>query len=159
MALSYFVNAISGDALTFSLTGAPAGMTIANTGVLYWGTPTVGSYVVTVTAKDIKTGLTGQGVYKFNVVKGGPVIAASGFTGVAGKPLTGALTFTDAGATALTVRLSGAPSGMSFAAAGGAVLNATWASPVTGTYVLQVTATDSNNLASTINVTVTVTAH
>ena len=158
-ALYYSVNASSGDALTFSLTGAPAGMTIANTGALSWGTPTVGSYVVTVTAKDIKTGLTGQGVYTFTIVKGGPVIAASGFTGVAGKPLTGALTFTDAGATALTVRLSGAPSGMGFAAASGGVLNATWASPVMGTYVLQVTATDSNNLVSTLNVTVTVTAH
>jgi len=158
-ALSYFVNAVSGDALTFSLTGAPAGMTIANTGTLSWATPTVGTYLVTVTAKDIKTGLTGQGVYTFTIVKGGPVIAVSGFTGVAGKPLTGALTFTDAGSTTLTVRLSGAPSGMSFAAANGGVLNASWATPVTGSYVLQVTATDSNNLVATINVPITVTAH
>jgi hypothetical protein len=162
-ALSYFVNAAGQNALTFSLTGAPAGMTIANSGVLYWSTPTLGTYTVTVTAKDTKTGLTGQGVYSLAITAPGPAIAATSLTGVASQALTGAIAFTDSSAAALSIQISNAPAGMSFTASGSAVggdvLNVKWAAPVTGTYTLQVTVTDNQKLTTTATVPLTITAH
>ncbi len=155
-ALSYFVNAIDQNGLTFSLTGAPAGMTINNTGVLYWANPTAGTYVVTITAKDVKTGLTGSGVYRLAIASG-PVITASGFAGVAGKTVTGSITITDTTAGAVSVRISGVPPGMSFVVSGN-VLKATWASAVTGNYSMQVTVADSQQLTATATIPVTITA-
>jgi hypothetical protein len=162
-ALSFFVNAINANTLTFSLTGAPAGMTIGNTGVLWWGTPTLGTYTVKVTAKDTKTGLTGTGVYTIAVTAPGPAIMATHLTGIAGQALTGAIAFTDTSATSLTIQVNGAPAGLTFTAsgtaAGGDVLNAKWASPVTGTYNLQVTVTDNQKLTANATIPVTITAH
>jgi serine protease len=49
-----------GDALTFMLSGAPAGLTIGSGGVLTWDRAIAGSYRFTVVARDPK-GLTGSG--------------------------------------------------------------------------------------------------
>ncbi len=70
-------------------------MTIANSGVLSWTTPTLGTYAVTVTAKDTKTGLIGKGIYTIAVTAQGPTIVATHLPGVAGQALTGAIAFTD----------------------------------------------------------------
>jgi subtilase family serine protease len=157
-ALSFCVNANDTNPLAFSLTGAPAGMTIANTGCVTWNAPTLGAFTVTVTAQDTKTGLTGKGVYTISITRGGPVIAVSGFTGVAGKALIGSITITDGTASALSIRISGLPAAMGFAPSGNE-LTVQWASPVTGNYSLQVTATDSQNLTATATIPVTITAH
>ena len=85
-------------------------------------------------------------------------LAATSLTGVAGQALTGSLTFTDSTATSMTVQIKGVPAGMSFAPSGTA-LTVKWASPMTGSYPLQVTATDSQNLTATATIPVTISAH
>ncbi len=157
-ALSFCVTAIATNPLAYSLTGAPAGMTIANTGCITWNTPTLGNFTVTVTAQDTKTGLTGTGVSTIAIVRSGPVIASTPLTGVAGHALSGSITFTDSTANSMTIQIKGVPAGMSFAASGN-VLGVNWATPVTGTYSLQVTATDPQNLTGTATIPVTITAH
>jgi hypothetical protein len=144
--------------LTFSLTGAPSGMSIANSGCITWNIPTVGTFAVTVAAQDTKTGLTGKGVITLVVTQAGPVITATSLTGIAGKALSGSITFTDGSATSMFVQISGVPSGMSFAGSGNSLL-VTWASPVTGTYSLHVTATDNQKLTATVTLPMTITAH
>jgi len=156
--LSYCVTGTGTNPLTYSLTGAPAGMTIANTGCVAWNAPTLGSFVVTVTAQDTKTGLTGKGVDSLAIVKSGPVISATSFTGVAGKALTGSITFTDSTSSALSIKISGLPAGMSFGASSN-VLNVSWTAPVQGSYSLQVTVTDSQQLNATATIPVTIAAH
>jgi hypothetical protein len=52
--------------VTYSLSGAPSGMSISSAGVVSWAAPVVGTYSVSVTAKDSVNGLSGSGVY--NVV-------------------------------------------------------------------------------------------
>lgn len=55
-----------GDALTFALSGAPAGLTIGSGGVLTWDRASAGSYRFTVVARDPK-GLTGSGSVSLTV--------------------------------------------------------------------------------------------
>jgi hypothetical protein len=162
-ALSYCVNANGTNPLSYSLKSAPAGMSIASTGCVTWSAPTVGTYVVTVTVQDTKTGLTGSGVDTFAISPAGPVITATQLTGVAGKPLTGSIAFSDSSSSSLSITIGGLPAGMSFTPNGtsatGAGLNVTWASPVTGTYSLKVTVIDSQKLSSSATIPVAITAH
>jgi hypothetical protein len=158
-ALSACVKVNDTNPLTFSLTGAPSAMSIANSGCITWNAPTVGTFVMTVAAQDTKTGLTGKGVITLVVTQAGPVIMATSFAGIAGKALTGSITFTDSSAaTSMVVHIAGAPTGVSFRGSGNAVL-VTWASPVTGTYSLHVTATDNQKLTATVTLPMTITAH
>ncbi len=51
-------NDIDGDAMTYTMTGAPSGMTLSSAGVLAWPKPVKGSYALKVTVKDSQ-GLAG----------------------------------------------------------------------------------------------------
>jgi hypothetical protein len=133
-------------------------MTIASTGIITWNTPTLGTFAVTVTARDTKTGLTGKGVYTISITQSGPVISATRLTGVAGHALTGSIAFTDGAGSVLSIIIRGAPPGMSFAVSGN-VLTAKWASPVTGSYSLQMTVIDTNKLTGFATIPVTIAAH
>ena len=130
----------------------------SSTGVVSWASPVLGTYTVTISAKDSKTGLSGQGVYTIKIANAGPVITAAAMTGVAGKALSGTITIADPGATALSVSISGVPLGMGFSA-NGLTLTANWPSPVTGSYTLKVVVQDSAGLTAQASVPITVTAH
>ena len=143
--------------VTYSLTGAPTGMSISSTGSVSWASPVLGSYSVTVVAKDSKTALTGQGVYSVKIATAGPVITAAAVKGVAGKPLSGSISITDPGATSLSISISGAPLGMGFAISG-QTIKYSWASPVTGSYSLKISVVDSAGLSAQATLSVTVTA-
>jgi hypothetical protein len=54
------------SALSYSLLGAPAGMSISAAGVLSWSTPLKGSYVITLVARDA-LGLSASGKYSLTV--------------------------------------------------------------------------------------------
>ena len=138
-ALSFTVSASAPNAVTYSLSGAPSGMTIASTGVVSWPTPVAGTYAVTVVAKDSKTGLSGQGVYTVTVTAPvAPTVTAATINGSPGTALTFNVNAT--GTNALSYSLSGAPTGMSINASTGVV---SWASPVLGTYSVTAIAKDS----------------
>ena len=156
-ALSFNVNASAGNALVYSLAGAPAGMTISSTGQVGWATPVVGTYAFTVTVRDSKTGQAASAVFAAQIVKSGPTITAPSLTGVAGKAMTGTITISDPGATSLTMTVSGAPGGMKFSTSG-LNLVTSWASPVTGSYSLKLTVVDNAGLSATAAVPITITA-
>jgi hypothetical protein len=156
-ALSFSAAAPSVNAMTYTLSGAPAGLTISTAGLVSWPVPVIGTYAVTVTAKDSKTGLSSQVVYTVTIASSGPVITALATTGVVGKALSGAITIVDPGATSLSVSISGAPLGMAFSISG-LTINYAWASPVVGSYSLKVSVIDSAGLTAQATVAVTVTA-
>ena len=168
-ALSFTASVTASNAVTYTLSGAPSGMSISTAGVVSWATPVAGSYSVTVTAKDSKTGLSGQGVYTVVIAAAsttttttttsgsGPVIKATAMTGVAGRALSGTITISDNSSKSLTVSISGAPLGMNFQVSGMQIV-ASWASPQTGSYTLKVVATDGNGASSALSVPVTITA-
>jgi hypothetical protein len=156
--LSFSVSVSAPNAVSFALTGAPAGMTIASSGVISWPTPIAGAYAVTVIATDTKTNLTGKGVYTVTIAVAGPVIKVSTMNGVAGKSMSGTISITDSTANGFGVTISGFPNGITFSASG-AVITASWAKPVTGSYAMQIRVQDSNGKTASASVPITVTAH
>ena len=157
MALSFTVSVTAPNAVSYTLAGAPAGMSISAAGVVSWAAPVLGSYAVTVTAKDSKTGLSGQGVYSVKIAAAGPVITAAAMSGVVGKAMSGSISISDPGATSVSVSISGVPLGMAFSVSG-LNISANWASPVLGSYSLKVSVLDSAGLSATLTVPITITA-
>ncbi|MFZ6733986.1 putative Ig domain-containing protein [Undibacterium sp. Ji42W] len=156
-ALSFNVNASSANALTYTLSGAPSGMSINQTGAVNWASPLAGKYVITVVVKDGKTGLSSQAIFNISIVASGLSINAPALTGVAGKALTGTISITAPGATSLSISISGAPLGLNFSMSGTNIITS-WSSPVTGSYTLKVTATDNTGRTATTNIPLTITA-
>ncbi|MDN2701346.1 S53 family peptidase [Janthinobacterium sp. SUN100] len=157
VALSFAATTVAPNPVTYSLSGAPSGMTVSAAGVVSWASPVLGSYSVTVIAKDTRTGLTGQAVATVKVAAAGPTISAAAMTGVAGKAMSGSIVLTAPGANALWISIIGAPLGMQFSMSG-MTITATWPQPVAGSYALKVVALDSNGLTAQLTVPVTVTA-
>ncbi len=157
VALSFTVTVSAPNPVTYTLTGAPAGMAISAAGVVSWASPVLGSYNVTVSAKDTKTGLSGQGVYSVKIATAGPVITAAALTGAVGKPLTGSISIADATATSMSITITGVPLGMTFSLSGTNV-SVNWASPVLGSYNLKVVAVDNAGLSATLTLPVTINA-
>ncbi|MYM69665.1 peptidase S53 [Pseudoduganella sp. FT55W] len=168
-ALSFTVSVTASNAVTYALSGAPSGMAISSAGVVSWAAPVAGTYAVTVTAKDSKTGLSGQGVYTVVIAAASttatttkpsatpPVITATALSGVAGKALSGTIGVKVSNSGAVSLAISGAPLGMMFTASGMNVV-VSWASPVTGSYTLKLTATDSTGASATASIPVTIKA-
>ncbi|MBR7781668.1 S53 family peptidase [Undibacterium luofuense] len=141
--------------VTYKLTGAPTGMSISTAGVISWVPAAAGTYTVTVTATDSKTGLSGSASVVFNVAANGITINAPAITGSVGKALSGSISITDPGAAWVSVSISGVPLGMSFSMTG-LTINSYWGSPVAGTYSLKITVTDSAGKTATTTQTITI---
>lgn len=164
-ALSYKVAVTSANAVSYALTGAPSGMAIASDGTVSWAKPVAGSYAVTVTAKDSKTALSGQGVLTVVIASAStgtsasqaPTITANALSGVAGKPLTGAIGVSNAAGGSLSISITGIPSGVQLSLSG-QTITLYWPSPVTGSYKLAITARNSAGLTSQASLPITITA-
>lgn len=125
--LSFTVSVSSTNPVTYALSGAPSGMAISTAGVVTWANPVIGTYPVTVTAKDSKTQLSGQGIYTVSIAQvPAPVVTAAAITGSVGK----ALSFTPrvTASNPVTLSMSGAPAGMALSATG----VVTWSTSITG---------------------------
>src|SRR5471030_1473044 len=156
--LSFTVPVTSVNPVSFTLSGAPTGMSIgSSSGVISWSKPVLGNYAVTVVARDTKTGMSGQAMYMFSIAAGqaGPVITAPFLTGVAGRPLIGAIGFTDPNGGAISVSISGVPMGMMFWINGMNIM-ASWSTPLPGNYQLKITATDSTGATAQATMPITV---
>ena len=158
-ALTFSVSSVAPNAVSYTLAGAPAGMTIASTGAVAWAAPVAGTYAVTVTAKDTKTGLTGTGVYTVAIAKAAlpPVITAPALNGVVGKALSGAITVSDPGGYAMSVSISGIPAGITLSASGQSIL-LQWAKPVLGKVAIAITVKDTAGLTATATLNITIAA-
>jgi hypothetical protein len=87
----------------------------------------------------------------------GPAIAVSPLTSVAGEPLSGAISFSDITSDTLWITISNVPTGLTFTVSG-STLVANWASPLTGSYKLNVAAKDADGKTATAAMSVTVSA-
>ncbi|MEY2687458.1 MAG: hypothetical protein RL375_1656 [Pseudomonadota bacterium] len=137
-ALSVKLSAVAAHPVTYSMSGAPSGLTISSTGTLAWAKPVLGRYTVVVTARDSRTGLTGQAGIEVHIEAAPlpPAVASATITGRAGTPLSFRVNLTASNPVSLT--LGGARPGMILA---DGVVN--WPNPVAGTFSVKVTAKDS----------------
>ncbi len=154
-ALSYTVTATSSNPLSYTLSGAPAGMSISSAGVVSWASPLAGTYSVTVKGSDSKTGLSGQAVLTIVIASNTLSITAPNVSGSVGKAISGNITYSAPGASSISVNLSGVPLGMSFVMSAGNIAYS-WASPVAGTYTIKVSAQDNLGRTATANMVVTI---
>jgi hypothetical protein len=131
-------------------------MAISAAGVVSWAAPVLGTYSVTVVAKDTKTGLTGQAVATVKIAVAGPTFTTTSLSGAAGKTMTGVISIADSGAiTWMQVSISGAPMGMGFTMSG-LNITATWPNAVAGTYNMKLTALDSLGLSTSATIPVVI---
>jgi subtilase family serine protease len=143
VALSFAVTATAADAVSYALSGAPAGMTINSGGAVAWASPVAGAYTVTVTATDTTAKLSGQGIYKVTIAAPAPpTVTAASISGTAGVAISHQISVTSPDTT--TLALSGAPSGVTLSSSG--LLS--WNNPVQGTYTATVTAKDTKSSLS-----------
>ena len=137
-ALSFTASVTAPNPVTYTLGTAPAGMAISSTGVVTWPVPVLGTYSVGITAKDSKTGLSGQGTYTITIAQQpAPVVTPASISGTVGTALSYAVAVK--ASNPVLYSLSAAPAGMAISSSG--VLS--WASPVAGSYNVTVVAKDS----------------
>ena len=136
--LSFTANVSAPDPVSYSLAGAPNGMTISAAGIVTWVAPVAGTYTIQLSATDTKTGLKGTGTYTVAIAAPvPPTVASAAINGLAGTPLSYGVAIT--ASNPITLSLSGGASGMSISATG----VFTWPSPVVGTTKVTVVAKDT----------------
>ena len=148
----------SGQTLTYSATGLPAGLSISSSGLIS-GTPTTsGTDSVIVTATD-STGATGSAAFSFEVdpVGGADTVTVANpgsQSGTVGTAASLQLSGTDSGSgQALAYSATGLPPGLSIGSASGLVSG----TPTTpGTYHVTVTADDTTGASGSTSFTWTV---
>lgn len=156
-ALSFGVAVKAANPVTWALSGAPAGMVIAASGVVSWASPVAGNHTVRVTARDSKTGLTGQGTLTVQVAAPASLsITAAPMSGVAGKAFTGSIGVAAPGASSVSITISGVPLGM-MVTPSGLSFKLSWSNPVKGSYSLKVAVKDSLGRTASATVPVTIT--
>ncbi len=136
----------SPNAYSLSVSSAPAGMVVSGSTVS-WPNPVAGTFSVKVSARDVKTGLSGQGITTVVVAPPPPPIVSSGsLTATTGKPLSFAVSAGDRYPCKLS--LMGAPSGMTLSASGMNAATVTWPKPVAGVYRFTVKADNAQTAMS-----------
>jgi hypothetical protein len=135
----------NGGSLTYSVSGAPSGLTASAGGTLNWASPVAGSYTFTAKVTDSygysSTQTETLSVAAAAVVAGNhaPTLASVSYTGKAGVQFATMLAGKDIDGGSLTYTASGAPSGFVMSASGFAY----WLKPVAGTYHVTVTVHDN----------------
>ncbi|MDE2367844.1 MAG: S53 family peptidase [Burkholderiales bacterium] len=144
--ISFTPSVSSPDAYSLALSGAPAGMAVSGS-VVNWPKPVTGTYAVKVSAKDLKTGLTGQGTITIVVAPPPPpFVSSASLTATVGKPLAFGVSAGDRYPCKLS--LVGAPAGMTLAAGTMNNANVNWPNPVAGVYRFTVRADDAQTALS-----------
>ena len=167
----------NGNALTYSATGLPAGLTVNPTTGQITGTidhdasknaPTTtgsgatldGTYAVVVTASDGQGGSATQS-FMINSANGAPVVgvataAQSSTTGQTVTPVDTSKAFSDPNGDPLTYSASNLPKGLSIDPATGIISGTVAANAASGSYVVRVLATDDKGAATRELVTWTI---
>jgi hypothetical protein len=139
------------DALTYTATGLPTGLTMSTVGLITGTATTLGTYNVTVTVKD-SSNATASATFVWTVTNRPPTVSAANRTDYRGAAVSVQIAGSDADGDALTYSATGLPTGLSMSAAG--LITGT---PTTlGTYSVTVTVKDSSNATATATFTWTI---
>ncbi len=144
--------------LSWSINGAPAGLSVSTGGTLNWAAPVAGSYwfnavvtdsskhsstqtqVLTITAAAVAPAATPSTPPSANHA---PTLAAATYSVAAGSTFSTMLNGKDVDGGTLSYAIAGAPSGMKLLSSGFLY----WTAPVKGTYPMTVTVRDSAGAA------------
>lgn len=143
------------DALRYTLSGAPSGMSIDSSGRLSWASPVLGSYTPTATVTDTVSGLSASATITVQVsTVPGPVLTGTSLSTSATGSLQAVIaSLADSGTTQAQLSIAGAAPGMRFETSGSKLL-LDWPDPSCGVYNLTITATDAAGLSTQTQVSV-----
>ncbi len=146
----------NGGTLSYSVTGAPAGLAASTTGALSWATPVAGTWSFSAKVTDnygySSTQVETLSVAAAPVVAAGPKLASATYAVKAGTMFSTTLKATDASSTSLTYTASGAPAALHVMSSGYTY----WVGAVKGTYVFTVTVRDPKGATGTATITLVV---
>jgi hypothetical protein len=146
----------AGNAITFSATGLPSGLSISSSGLIT-GTPnTVQTTVVVVTGTD-SASATGQATFTWAVVA--PIVAITNpgnQSSILNEVISLQLTGTDTSGSGLTYTATGLPTGLSISLGG--LISGTCTTAVGSPFSVVVTGHDSHSVTGTVSFTWTVAA-
>ena len=156
--LNFNISAQDANPLTYTLSGAPAGMVVnSSSGAVTWPTPVAGVYSVTANVTDAVSKLSAQAIYTVTIANAkAPVVTIPPVIAKVGVALTFSANVTSPNPVSWS--LSSAPSGMSINATTGLI---SWATPVAGTYNVTIVAKDTKTGLSgqaIANITISATA-
>jgi subtilase family serine protease len=117
-----------------------------------WGTPNVSALLTSLSGASVTT--TGSGSTTTPTATG-PQLTTTSLSGTAGRAFSGSIGYSAPGATSLNISISGAPSGMGFAASSTG-LTVSWANPIAGRSNLVITLKDNLGQTTTGAVAVTI---
>ncbi|WP_214175990.1 Ig-like domain-containing protein [Geomobilimonas luticola] len=155
-ALSYQVAATDpqGQALTYTLPVAPAGMTVSGAGLITWAPSVAGNYNVTVRVTNTSGRYTDSSfTLTVNAAPQAPTMNAIPNAAVTAPAVfTYQVAASDPQNQPLAYTLAGNPAGMTITTSG--LIN--WPTSVAGVYAITVTATNTSNLSASRTFTLTV---
>ena len=131
--------------LSYSVSGAPSGLTVSSAGALSWAAPTAGSYTFTAKVTDsygyssTQTEALTVAAAATTTASQGPTLAAATLSAKAGVTLSTMLNGHDTDGGTLTYTAIGAPTGVVLLSSGFLY----WVTPVKGSYAMTVTVHDS----------------
>ena len=140
------VTAPAGTTTSYTVSGAPSGLTVDATGTLKWAAPVAGSYTFTATA-NTSAGKSASASYALKVIAAtAPVFSSTGkFTATAGTAFSGNVSASNPNGGTLSFSLTGAPAGLTVSASGAL----SWASPVAGSYTFTAKVSDNYGYSAT----------
>ena len=137
----------NGGTLTYTVSGAPAGLTASTGGELSWAAPVAGSYTFTATVSDsygystkqTETLAVAVAPAAVTTTNHAPTLASATLAEKAGTTFTVVMGGKDVDGGSLTYTKTGGPAGLELTASG--VMY--WVGPVKGTYAVTVTVHDN----------------
>jgi len=142
--------------LSYSISGAPAGLAVSSAGALSWAAPTAGTFAFTAKVTD-GYGYSSTQAQTLTVAAAttgnhAPTLASATLSGTAGATFSTMLTGHDADGGSLTYTFTGAPAGMNLSASGFLY----WVAPVKGSYTMTVTVHDNKGATGSAAVKVVI---
>jgi subtilase family serine protease len=140
--------------LSYSISGAPSGLTASTAGALYWASPVAGSYAITAKVSD-SYGYSSTKTVTLAISGGStnhaPTVTAATLSEKSGVYFATRIAAKDADGDALTYSMSGAPAGLTLSSGllGGTV-------SAKGTYQVTVTARDTHGATGSAVITLIV---
>jgi hypothetical protein len=144
--LAFSLSLSAPNPVTWTLSDAPSGMQIDNSGLVKWPEPIAGKYTAIAVATDTVTRLSGKGKVSLNISPASNAVQIEpiNIAGQEGKLLIFKVRAQPAYALSFALGKN-APAGLSLIAHSGTMI---WETPVAGTYDFKVIATDKKTLAT-----------
>jgi hypothetical protein len=145
--LAFSLSLSAPNPVTWTLSDAPSGMQIDNSGLVKWPEPIAGKYTAFAVATDNVTGLIGKGKVSLNISPANNAVQMEpiNIAGQEGKLLIFKVRAQPAYSLSFALDKN-APAGLSLIAHSGTMI---WQKPVAGTYDFKIIATDKKTLATT----------